>query len=199
MSAADLYDVCGEVNEYVRNALSVSDFAVVWLGDAPDSEATHAIEFTAHDASAARVVIFVSVESGMACSVVWVGGCIASTASDEALRAANALMVSRGMQQRRFQTLTTAYSSAKEWSATRQAGVLCTAARAACASVDVLAALEDLPPSDAFVVQHDGVAKCSDAAIADVLASRDDPGRGSEADTPMQPVVMFNSNVRLFF
>lgn len=45
LDLTDLYDVCGEANELVRNRRCKFDFAVAWLGDIPEgaSSATQAL------------------------------------------------------------------------------------------------------------------------------------------------------------
>jgi hypothetical protein len=94
LTVADLYGVCGQANEDVRNTRLLSEFAVVWLGDPPDGATeTRALDFTQADAAGASVVLFVhDAGGGTVGCVLWVDGCIASSASDETLRAANMQM-----------------------------------------------------------------------------------------------------------
>jgi len=191
LTLAQLYDLCGEVNEDVRNVRLRTDFCVVWLGEVPEGSTAYASSLTHQDAEHARVLVCVHCDGAQASTVLWYDGHLAATCSDEALRATHELLRVHDMRMGSFQTLNTAFARLKEWGPTRQAAVVCTAAKAACGGLDPIEAVEELPPSDAFVVQHDGLAKGSDLAFADVLTHVLAPA--------MAPEPMFNSNVRLFF
>jgi len=190
LTMAQLYDLCGEVNEDVRNVRRRSEFCVVWLGDVPEGATAYASSLTHHDAEHARVIVFVHFDGSQVGTVLWYNGQIAATCSDEALRATHEVLRAHDMSMGSFQALHTAFARLKEWGPTRQAAVVCTAAKAACGGLDPIEAVEELPPSDAFVVQHDGLAKGSDLAIADVL---------THVIAPAAQEPMFNSNLRMFF
>lgn len=208
LSAGDLYDVCGEANEFVRNKRFKPDFCVVWVGDTPPDVLARDSHFSQDVADEAVLFLCVGCDSsGTSYVVLWLDGVLVAACTDEGLRASHAVLSEYGMSEDSFRAMPSAQAKLKEWSATRAAAVVCTAARAWCVDADVFDALEQLPASDAFVVQHDGVAKCAEAAMADVLAS----GTGAGAETPFDgpppqllesprvAVGAFNEHVRMFF
>ena len=213
VTAAELYDVCGAANELVRNHNTLADFAVVWLGEPPQGARSRDAGVFPGLLEDARAVVCVQDSGRNVSTVLWLDGAILAPLKcpDDALAAAHAFFMANDMAMTDFTAVNTAATLLPEWSATRAAAVVATAARAWCSDVSVLQAIEALPPSDAFVVQHDKVAKLADAAIADILAddSVPPPTPSSPVHPPTQPPVVeaspsevhlaFNDRVNVFF
>jgi hypothetical protein len=224
MTPTELYDVCGEANELVRNARFCVDFVVVWLAAAPEGAAAFATPFSEADAEEASCIICLNDTAGVTSFVAWLDGALLAhkQTPDAALRAAHELLSARGVETSDFVELTTTHAKAREWGPTRAAAAVATAARAHALGAPVRAALEALAPTDAFVLQHDGLAKYAEAAMADVLRhgasasaapaeASPRPGAaaarggaavadaGSSPDAAVASGPMFNSTLRLFF
>lgn len=205
LSMAELFDICGEANEYVRNWHSDrkkgNSFAVVWLDSSPPvgNVLAKAIAVPRLEGDE-ELIICVSPADDYACVVLWAGGNIATTSTDEALRLAHLFFRDNSLSMDTFQTLNTAFSKVKEWSPTRVAAVVATAARSWCHDVDVVNEIEKLPEKDAFVVQYDGTVRCAEAAMADMLR---DVTLQSELPlplrTPASSSTSFNGVVNIFF
>lgn len=210
---AELYDLCGRANETVRNQRFRNGFAVVWLGAVPEGADAATVDFTPADAEGLLAAVFLSVDPGGAASLVlWLDGCVCASCSDDGLRAAHAALVAFDMAEDDFRQLKGAATKNKEWSATRAAAAVATIARAWCAGVSAVEAVESLAPADSFVVQHDGVAKCAEAAMADALRSMahespaeppprppaEAPQAAAQEETPTLFTQSFNRTLRIF-
>lgn len=217
LTVAELFDVCGAANELVRNQRASSAFAVVWLGPRPDG--ARARDAVAPDMAEVAFAACVSADDNVSAVVLWHEGVVAAspTCTDAALRRAHALFTQHDMAASDFFTMHAAGTRKAEWSSTRAAAAVATAARAWCAGSPPLAAVEALPPADAFVVQHDRTAVLADAALADAMADDDDgvapPAAWEAAAAPAPrpapqsavvhrtrlPNAAFNDRVGLFF
>ena len=205
LTPAQLYDLCGEANEFARNRGGQpgqsAEFAVVWLGEPPLGAVARALPFLDADADAAVALVCVSCDASAASASVWDRGTVAATAADGALGRIHDFLSARRLNELTFRPLPAAHSKTKEWAPTRAAAVVATAARAWRRGEDVLAALDQLPRSDAFVVQRDQSAASADAAVADVLLRGNDGGAASREPPPQRGDggVAFNSQARMFF
>lgn len=202
LTPAALYDVCGEANEVARNRRSdpgrSGEFAVVWLGELPEGARARALAFRVEDAADAETLVCVSCDASACAAAVWLRGTVAATAPDAALAMMHAFLRAHELAESSFRTLDTAHTKSKEWAATRAAAVVATAARAWCHGADVLAAVDHLPRSDAFVVQYDHTVASAEAAMADVLSEEED-ARDTPAPPPAHAGMAYNAIARVFF